>query len=245
MTHANRKFDGRVLNLWHDYCPVTVTVCDLTLHTVFTVKLSVLSGSQRLYLVFWKSLPYSGLHSHCRRQGDRRSRRGGHMDEHGLIVSQTVTDQLLLIRNFTCSPCGTASPPQTHGRCDSSPLGETQPGGKVLALLQCLNSTQWPMCTPDPRQLASKAPPPSLVPCLLSFFLMSELGKAQYNQVKKSLFCLEFHLVPGGLILAACRNSMQWGCMYHPTYSGGGVRGGGGWVQTPRLLGNRLADWCF
>lgn len=38
---------------------------------------------------------------------------------------------------------------------------------------------------------------------------MSELGKAQYNQVKKSLFCLEFHLVPGGLILAARGSGMQ------------------------------------
>lgn len=142
-------------------------------------------------------------HSHLEARGSPRAD-GGHMDEHGL-VSQTVTDRLLLISGFMCNLCGAASPPHTHGRCDSSPRGDTA-RGKAPALLQRLESTQCPMCTPDPRQLASKVP---LVLCLLSFFLMSELGKAQYNQVKKSLFCLEFHLVPGGLILAACRSGMQ------------------------------------
>lgn len=44
------------------------------------------------------------------------------MDEQGL-VSQTVTDRLLSISGFTCSSCGAPSPPQMHGRCDSSPVG--------------------------------------------------------------------------------------------------------------------------
>lgn len=65
---------------------------------------------------------------------------GGHMDEHGL-VSQTVMDRLLLISGFTCSPCGAASPPQTHGRCDSSPFGRHGPGkGSGITAASRLNT---------------------------------------------------------------------------------------------------------
>lgn len=47
------------------------------------------------------------------------------------------------------------------------PLGDMA-RGKAPALLQRLDSTQCPMCTPDPRQLASKVPPRSL-PSLFLF----------------------------------------------------------------------------
>lgn len=65
---------------------------------------------------------------------------------------------------------------------------------------------------------------------------MSELGKAQYNQVKKSLFCLEFHLVPGGLILEARRAVCSEAACTIP------LRAVGGRTQR-RHPGSEAIDW--
>lgn len=72
---------------------------------------------------------------------------------------------------------------------------------------------------------------------------MSELGKAQYNQVKKSLFCLEFHLVPGGLILAARGSGMQ-ARLHVPSHLERCWWGWEGWGGAQRRHpGSEAIDW--
>lgn len=62
------------------------------------------------------------------------------MGEHSL-VSQTVTDCLLLISGFTCALCGAASSPQKHGRCDSYPFGRHGPEkGSGITAVSRLNT---------------------------------------------------------------------------------------------------------